>query len=484
MRATSHNILIFRLSLTVLLCACLTCAPSVRAQLPGGPSQPAVEVDLGVLDELAGPDRRGAIIPPGLFPSPRQAGTGAAFEPPRLATPAAPSTPPAEVPVVRPTAGPILAGPAPEPAVPTARGTTSGVKETRSVRPPAESAVTATANQVTRPATKETAQVRPPAEAAVQATAATEQAPSVQANDEVAQQIADGADQADAAPEAAIADAATDVASAETTQTADTVTVAAQGAESPSEPTAPQATPPAVQLPELSIPSNTRAAQLASEDESAATQVQVEAIPAPAPRVITNQRDDQSADASPQTESVEIEQPTVIDGITVPDSETLDELEDGAQQVADSGLPAVDTPALAVPQPDVPASTDAESGAESSQSGPTRVQSTQVAAIPGFEDLRILFAGADAIVGPQGTALIMGLSQRLNRDESLRLQIRAYAGGTPEAATQARRLSLDRALAVRSMLIDQGVRGTRIDIRALGNSAPEEPRDRVDILIQ
>lgn len=345
------------------------------------------------------------------------------------------------------------------------------------MRPPAESAVAANADRVQTPAAKETAQVRAPDQAAVQA--APDEATETPTSATVAE-IAPSEDTADQNAAPAVADSSeTSESNATTAEATDT---AAAPTTAETDQSADQPTQPVVQLPELSIPSNSRAAQLASGDDGAAAQVQVEAIPAPAPRVITDQGEAAAANAQAETETAQVEPPTVIDGIAVPDSETLDELEEGAERVASSGLPAVDTPAIAVPQPTE--TEDTAGNSETDSSAPTRVQSTQVAAIPGFEDLRILFAGADSIVGPQGTALIMGLSQRLNRDESLRLQVRAYAGGTPEAATQARRLSLDRALAVRSMLIDQGVRGTRIDIRALGNSAPEEPRDRVDLIIQ
>jgi outer membrane protein OmpA-like peptidoglycan-associated protein len=80
-----------------------------------------------------------------------------------------------------------------------------------------------------------------------------------------------------------------------------------------------------------------------------------------------------------------------------------------------------------------------------------------------------------------GGRLLTGLAQRMLENDRLRLEVRAYAGGTPETASQARRLSLNRALAVRAFLMDQGVRGTRIDVRALGASAPEGPSDRVDL---
>ena len=42
-------------------------------------------------------------------------------------------------------------------------------------------------------------------------------------------------------------------------------------------------------------------------------------------------------------------------------------------------------------------------------------------------------------------------------------------------------MSLSRALAVRSLLIVNGVRSTQIDIRALGNKTDEKPINRVDL---
>ncbi len=71
----------------------------------------------------------------------------------------------------------------------------------------------------------------------------------------------------------------------------------------------------------------------------------------------------------------------------------------------------------------------------------------------------------------------------LGRDETLRLQLRAYAGGSDDSASHARRLSLSRALSVRSELIEQGVRSTRIDVRALGNKSKDGTSDRVDVIL-
>ncbi|WP_404426240.1 OmpA family protein [Thalassospira australica] len=69
----------------------------------------------------------------------------------------------------------------------------------------------------------------------------------------------------------------------------------------------------------------------------------------------------------------------------------------------------------------------------------------------------------------------------MGSDDAMRIQLQAYAEGDSNNASKARRLSLSRALQVRSYLIDQGVRSTRIDVRALGANVPSGPADRVDI---
>jgi outer membrane protein OmpA-like peptidoglycan-associated protein len=75
------------------------------------------------------------------------------------------------------------------------------------------------------------------------------------------------------------------------------------------------------------------------------------------------------------------------------------------------------------------------------------------------------------------------IAKSLKGNEALRLQLLAYSGGASQTPSQARRLSLSRALAVRSHLIKQGIRSTRIDVRALGNKSEGGPPDRVDLIV-
>ena len=96
---------------------------------------------------------------------------------------------------------------------------------------------------------------------------------------------------------------------------------------------------------------------------------------------------------------------------------------------------------------------------------------------------QIDFAAGVADMPANGRATIDKAIAELKRDDATRLQIVAYATGGDEAGSQARRLSLSRALAVRSYLIDQGIRSTRMDVRALGNRSPDGPADRVDMVL-
>ena len=93
-----------------------------------------------------------------------------------------------------------------------------------------------------------------------------------------------------------------------------------------------------------------------------------------------------------------------------------------------------------------------------------------------------MFAPGSADLSDDGRRELGQLAQRLGRDAESRIQLLAYADGTPENESQARRLSLSRALAVRSYLIDQGIRSTRVNVQALGIKSTGGPPDRVDAM--
>lgn len=112
----------------------------------------------------------------------------------------------------------------------------------------------------------------------------------------------------------------------------------------------------------------------------------------------------------------------------------------------------------------------------------------QVASLPPTRatvggDARIGFAADQTTLDDAGRKRLSELAAELQGKPEKRLQIKAYADGTAETASQARRLSLSRALAVRSFLIEQGIESTRMDVRALGSKFEEGPPDRVDAVM-
>ncbi len=105
-----------------------------------------------------------------------------------------------------------------------------------------------------------------------------------------------------------------------------------------------------------------------------------------------------------------------------------------------------------------------------------------IALAPG-RAMQIVFKSTASKLPDTAKAGLKTLAAKLKGQPALRLQLMAYAGGESLSSGKARRLSLSRALSVRSYLIENGVRSTRIDVRALGNKTAEEPLNRVDVTV-
>jgi outer membrane protein OmpA-like peptidoglycan-associated protein len=99
----------------------------------------------------------------------------------------------------------------------------------------------------------------------------------------------------------------------------------------------------------------------------------------------------------------------------------------------------------------------------------------------------ILFAPQAADPAESALGAIKFLAGDLNAamtSASSRIQIQAYGGNRGDKGSDARRLSLKRALAVRQVLIDDGVPAERIDVRAMGGVDDTGPADRVDVFVK
>jgi outer membrane protein OmpA-like peptidoglycan-associated protein len=85
------------------------------------------------------------------------------------------------------------------------------------------------------------------------------------------------------------------------------------------------------------------------------------------------------------------------------------------------------------------------------------------------------FDGLKLLAGDLNTALQSGAT---------RIQLQAFGGNPGDKGSDARRLSLKRALAIRQVLIDNGVPSGKIDIRAMGGIDDKGNADRVDVLVR
>lgn len=109
---------------------------------------------------------------------------------------------------------------------------------------------------------------------------------------------------------------------------------------------------------------------------------------------------------------------------------------------------------------------------------------TQVASLPTPNAVshHLRFEADVATIPSQTRSELELVAAELMR-HSDRIEIQAYAGPASGLTSDARRLSLQRGLAVRKVLVEQGVLQSRIDVRALGGVRDNGPTERVDIIL-
>ncbi len=112
----------------------------------------------------------------------------------------------------------------------------------------------------------------------------------------------------------------------------------------------------------------------------------------------------------------------------------------------------------------------------------------QAIPIPG--GLRLSFGPGRADLNPATEAslrdLVRGGGALPPAPANASYTITSFAAGTPEDPSTARRLSLSRATAVRSVLMAQGIASVRIYVRALGPASQgfaDGPPDRADVVV-
>jgi outer membrane protein OmpA-like peptidoglycan-associated protein len=137
-----------------------------------------------------------------------------------------------------------------------------------------------------------------------------------------------------------------------------------------------------------------------------------------------------------------------------------------APQTASIAPIAPPPPTSAAPPPAPPVSDKAQTNAESTPSG-----------------LRVTFSAGQSDLSAESVDSIKKLIAGTPMTDMTSYNVLAYAPGSPDDPSTARRVSLSRAMAVRSALIADGVSSARIYVRALGAQYGDGPADRVDVSV-
>jgi outer membrane protein OmpA-like peptidoglycan-associated protein len=119
--------------------------------------------------------------------------------------------------------------------------------------------------------------------------------------------------------------------------------------------------------------------------------------------------------------------------------------------------------------------------AESAPPPPVVSDKAATSAAPTVSGLRVTFASGQFDLSPESVSALKQLTAATPSGEATSYNVMAYAMGSPDDPSTARRVSLSRAMAVRSALIADGVASSRIYVRALGAQSGDGPADRVDV---
>lgn len=101
-----------------------------------------------------------------------------------------------------------------------------------------------------------------------------------------------------------------------------------------------------------------------------------------------------------------------------------------------------------------------------------------VSPLPG--GLRVVFGAGRSDLNPAAVAALRDLAATLKAEPAATLDVNAWSAGTADDPSTPRRLSLARALAVRAVLISEGIASPRIYVRALGSDNGNPP-DRAEV---
>jgi outer membrane protein OmpA-like peptidoglycan-associated protein len=137
------------------------------------------------------------------------------------------------------------------------------------------------------------------------------------------------------------------------------------------------------------------------------------------------------------------------------------------------------SPAPPAPMTSPQGAADIASALRGSSMAPPTVDPTA-----GFAVLtQVRFQSGRTELGDDAKTALDALAARLLSKTEERVRLAAFSGAPGDMSSDARRLSLERALAVRTYLVSKGVPASRVDVLSFGG-ATKGGSDRVDVLVR
>ena len=113
----------------------------------------------------------------------------------------------------------------------------------------------------------------------------------------------------------------------------------------------------------------------------------------------------------------------------------------------------------------------------------TMVPATAPGPSPLPPPVRLVFEEGKTDLTPADETAIRELARSIPTPAASSVNVVAYAAGKPDDPSTARRVSLSRGIAVRSVLLASGVPSAQIYVRAMGAAASDGPADRVELTV-
>ena len=98
-------------------------------------------------------------------------------------------------------------------------------------------------------------------------------------------------------------------------------------------------------------------------------------------------------------------------------------------------------------------------------------------------EFTILYSVGETAVPKQANKNLYILANRMMKDANLRVEFIAFASDAEGSVSRSRRLSLERAVNARKVILDAGVDSSRVNLRALGEQDDDKEPDRINVIV-